>query len=113
MDPHEVLDEMDRMLDTSGGEAPTEWDQYGNPIKYKTVIILKKLPVEKEPITSAGKVPKRRLYDVSSLRLENFHKVLHFISSNLKSVEPVFKQQIVDLRAMGSNLDDDDLNPYG
>ena len=44
MSPHEVLDEQDRLLESSGGEAPAEWDQYGNPIKYKTVLTLKKLP---------------------------------------------------------------------
>ena len=38
MEPGEVADDNDRLLDTSGGEAPAEWDEYGNPIKYKTLI---------------------------------------------------------------------------
>jgi len=52
------------------------------------------------------------LYDIASLRLENFHKVLHFIVANIKNAEPIFKQKTLDFEAISSssNLEYD---PYG
>ncbi len=45
MSPSEQEADEDKLLETSGGEAPTEWDEDGNPIRYKTEIALYK----KEP----------------------------------------------------------------
>ena len=41
------------MLDNPGSDAPEEWDEYGNAIRYKTVIMLKRKDV-KLPANSAA-----------------------------------------------------------
>lgn len=46
MEPNEILSEMDQMLETTGGEVTQEWDKFGNPIRYKSVISLRKKPNE-------------------------------------------------------------------
>ena len=85
--PHEIVDEQDRLLDTTGGEAPAEWDEHGNPIKYKTVITLKKLPTQPIELTVQGRISKEqppKMYEISKLKLEKFHKVLHYIVNHTK-----------------------------
>ena len=91
MDPHEVVDEQERLLDSSGGEAPEEWDEYGNPIKYKTVITLKKLASNPIEALEPGRVSKEqppKMYDISKLKLEKFHKVLHYVVIHTKGKKP-------------------------
>jgi len=88
------------LLDDSGGEAPTEWDLEGNAIRYKTVVTLKKKEVKPEADTAkqltgrggaaaAAKKnqippPPPKLYDISKLRLEKFHHVLHYLYTRCK-----------------------------
>ena len=96
MRPNEILNEQDRLLETSGGEAPAEWDEFGNPIKFKTVITLKKLSktaIEAIEATKAS-APHQpyKLYEISKLKLEKFHKVLHYIVSRTKGKQPRYVQ---------------------
>ena len=42
MDPHEIYDAQQRLLDNAGAQAPSEWDEEGYPIRYMTVIGLKR-----------------------------------------------------------------------
>ena len=103
---------MERMLDLSGGEAPEKWDQFGNPIKYRQVIVLKKRDDvgEKRLNSKAGNSKQTSAYDIGSLRLEHFHKVLHFIVANLKNSEPLFRQEKLGIEPIVYNLEQD---PYG
>ena len=41
--------------------------------------------------------PLPKLYDISRLKLENFHQVLHYITANVRGTEPVFRQANTDL----------------
>ena len=102
------------MLDSSGGEAPVEWDEYGNPVKYKTVVALRK----KEPNlaqdgeqTGRSKTTAPKLYDISKLRLEKFHQVLHYLYMHCKDKVITYTQP----QMIGSNqaavLDDYNYEP--
>ena len=75
MDPSEVFDDQDRLLETTGGDAPEEWDEHGNPVKYKTIITLKKKVVKPTAQAAQNKDPQvpTKLYDISKLKLERFH----------------------------------------
>ena len=58
------------------------------------MITLKKLP-SKNPVEAIqpGRVPKdlsQKMYDVSKLKLEKFHKVLHYIVSHVKGKQPKY-----------------------
>ena len=75
-------------MDNSGGEAPAEWDEYGNAVKYKTVITLKRKDpnqaAESSDHTGRSKSTAPKLYDISKLRLEKFHHVLHYLYMHCK-----------------------------
>ena len=43
-----------------------------------------------------------KLFDISKLRLETFHKVLHFIVTNLNKNEPTYKQSNADMAIISS-----------
>lgn len=92
MRPNDIVNEQDRLLETSGGEAPAEWDEFGNPIKYKTVVTLKKLPKTAIEAIEANRAsaPNQpaKLYDISKLKLEKFHKVLHYIVNHTNGKQP-------------------------
>ena len=100
------MSEQDRLLDTSGGEAPAEWDELGRPIKYKTIVTLKKREqVNKNNSSYSNPNPKARakddsgppkLFDISKLKLERFHQVLHYIVASVKDQEPSYKQPEVN-----------------
>lgn len=101
MDADEILTEMDTMLETSGAEVSNEWDENGDPIRYKIVVILKQKPASEAPSSREMKgrigatnteAPPTKLYDISKLRLEHFHKVLHYIGANLHEREPSYIQ---------------------
>lgn len=58
------------------------------------MITLKKL-ASKNPIETieAGRVPKdlsQKMYDVGKLKLEKFHKVLHYIVNHVKGKQPKY-----------------------
>ena len=79
MDADEILTEMDTMLETTGAEVTQEWDENGDPIRYKTIVILKKKsatqPTQQTPTSgseSRGKIRTKipaeapqKLYDIS------------------------------------------------
>ena len=92
MGPEEVMAEHDRLFDASGGEAPAEWDEHGNPIRYRTVVKLAKKPAPAQAALPDSTGAPPRLYDISKLKLENFHKVLHFVVSETRGKAPVYKQ---------------------
>ena len=91
MDAQEILEENQRLMDEQGLEEPDEWDEHGNPVKFKTIVNLKKksnahtqnayramiLNPPKEAVA-----PPPKLYDISQLKLEKFQKVLHYITNN-------------------------------
>ena len=56
IDPSELLNDQDRLLSNSGGEAPAEWDELGNPIKYRTIVSLKKRNASSKPVPTVGKL---------------------------------------------------------
>ena len=43
-----------------------------------------------------------KLYDIPKLKLETFHKVLHYITSNTKAQEPRYTQSNADMAFMNS-----------
>ena len=117
MRPNEILNEQDRLLETSGGEAPAEWDEYGNPIKYKTIITLKKLPKTAIESIEANKATAphqpAKLYDISKLKLEKFHKVLHFVVNHTKGKQPRYVQPNISVGGGGLAGRNNDLRGDG
>ena len=77
MDVQEMLEENQRLMDGQGLEEPDEWDEHGNPVKFKTIVNLKKksnsqtqnayramiLNPPKEAVA-----PPPKLYDISLLK---------------------------------------------
>ena len=75
------MDDQERLIGSSGGDAPDEWDEKGNAIRYKTVVTLKKKEGEEKNTNGAAKA---KIYDIARLKLEKFHMVLHFLYSTIK-----------------------------
>ena len=109
LEPDENEDIQARLLDNPGSDAPEEWDEYGNAIRYKTVIMLKRKEVKLPTSTGASPRPvsgargasairggrgakgkkeeapaEPKLYDISKLKLEKFHHVLHYCYTHCK-----------------------------
>ena len=108
MHPDEDFDDRDRLLDTSGGDVPEEFDENGDPVRYKHEVQLKKMAGSgaSNPASFRGvneQDPPPMLFDISKLKLEKFHKVIHHLVFNCKDRQPVYVQPAsADLSVCGA-----------
>ena len=125
LDPNENEDIQARLLDTAGNDAPEEWDEFGNAIRYKTVVQLKRKDPPKPAPASTQPSPRAagrgargaqkkqekpveeppKLYDISKLRLEKFHHVLHYCYTHCKDKVVSYQQPEPSLLEMAQNQD--------